>query len=139
MNAYPLRLERYLFPVQEVRANPAHDPSKGLHGSHVRSDVHVAQVDEQPRRIVVEVSVCLDEAASDNPPYFFNITAFGVFIAEESATYDAAASLASLHGPQVLIGAIREHLALLTSRAPWGPFVLNIVPLHISTEPDVRH
>ena len=39
-----------------------------------------------------------------------------------------------MNATQILIGAIRERLASLTSRAPWGDFVLNALSVPKSGE-----
>lgn len=132
----PLRLEQYFFTKQEVRANPTHDQSKNKLGSVVNHHCASTVVEGRPNTLAVECSIMLDEAQSDNPPYFFSITAFGVFTLENEKEFsdDRAKQMATAFGLQVLIGAIREQIAALTSRGPWGVFLLNIFTVNVERD-----
>jgi len=68
--------------------------------------------------------VSLDEENADNPPYFFDVTAFGIVVVDDGMPSDEAYRLACTTTPQTLIGAIREHLASITARGPWGAVFL---------------
>lgn len=129
MSRSKLRLEQYYFPHQEVRANPAHNPAGAKDGSALTINFKTGVIPNKPGTHIVELVVELDEANSDNPPYFFKLHAFGVFAAAPDLNEDEARALASVQGAQVLLGAARDHLVSLTSRGPWGGFYLNIIPL----------
>jgi len=68
------------------------------------------------------------------PPYFFTINAFGVLTTDLEMTDQLRAPATGL-GFDLLIGAIRERLATLTSRAPWGTSVLPLIPLTVGPPP----
>jgi preprotein translocase subunit SecB len=126
MEELPLRLERYFFPHQEVRANPAHERGGKLH-NQVNVNAGVGAVEGRKGAFAIDLTISLDEDKSENPPYFFTINAFGILVAEGDSDIANAQELARLIGSQLLIGAARERLADLTARGPWGQFLLNLV------------
>jgi hypothetical protein len=67
---------------------------------------------------------------SVNAPYHFVIEAYAI-VAMDGSIGDEAADRAAANGVgmQVVVGAIRERLADLTSRAPWGRFLMGVVVL----------
>jgi len=133
MSMPTLRLERYFFTESTVRANPQHTPGDPRRGSRMTPTLSCAPVEEQPSTFAVEMTVALDEARSENPPYFFTITAFAILAAEDNVPDDIALSIANTIGFNMLVGAIREHLAGVTARGPRGPFLFG--PLRLTPNP----
>lgn len=131
MNPAKLQLNQYYFPHQEVRANPAHDPSGFKNGAVVNFALNAGILSANTHQHYVEIIAEVDESASTNPAYFFKIQAFGLFTTDDSLTQDEAKALVAAHGSQVLIGSIRDHLVSLTSRGPWGSIYLNVITLHM--------
>lgn len=134
-----VQLERYFFPHQEVVANPEHNPAGVRNGSKVTSAVGAAPIAGRPNAYAVEVTLSLDKDNSVNPPYFFTLHAFGIWTMAADAPPDATQAVLTATGVPILIGAIREHLAALTARGPWGPFIMGPIPLKLvpaDPEPD---
>ncbi len=134
MDSYSWRLENYFFPHQEVRANPAHDLNGSRLGSRLSSSFNIVAIEGRPDAVGVEASIALDESQSENPPYFFTISAFGILTTDLEMTDQLRAQAAGL-GINLLIGAMRERLATLTARAPWGVFVFGPIPLNFLGTP----
>jgi len=134
MNPYPWRLETYFFPHQEVRANPEHDPNGTRPDNRLNTSSNLVALEGRPEAVGIEAYLSLNEGQSQNPPYFFTINAFGVLTTDLEITDQLRAQAAGL-GFHLLIGAIRERLATLTSRAPWGTFILPPIPLTIGPPP----
>jgi len=128
MAEYPLQLERYFFTHQEVVANPDHIANGRKDGSQLKSEVNANLVEGRSNAFAVSVRVFLDNESSDNPPYFFHIEAFGIFVLASDLPSEASQQLATTSGA-ILIGAIRERLADLTSRGPWGGFMIPPIPV----------
>ena len=133
MEELPLRLENYFFPHQEVRANPTYDPRGDCHGSHTNTACAVLPVEGRENTFAIEVQIALDEEKSINPPYFFTMHVFGVFSIDEEIQASAASrvNIGVVQEVQILIGAIREHLANMTARGPWNVFLLAPVPIQV--------
>lgn len=127
-----MRLERYFFPIQELSANPKHQPDGVLNGSNIISQHIAYPLEERNDAFGVEFSITLDAQTSVNPPYTFRLSIFGVFTKDVPGD-----TLPGSHEVQtaleLLIGATRERLADMTSRAPWGPFYFQ--PFIIALEP----
>lgn len=91
-------------------------------------------IEGHPEAVGVEASIAVNESQSENPPYFFTISAFAVLSTSLEMT-DQSRTQAAGVGINLLVGAIRERLATLTSRAPWSTFMLGPVPLNLSAIP----
>jgi len=123
MDTFQLRLERYFFTESMVRANPEHDPAGERVGSKLVPTFFCKPIADRPSAYTLEMTVRLDEATSVNPPYFFSLAAFAVVVAPPHVNPALAYEAVSGTGFNVLVGAIREHLAAITGRGPWGGFV----------------
>ena len=128
------RLDNYFFPHQEVRANPAHDPNGVRPHVHLSPSFQIVAIEGRPEAVEVEASIAVNESQSENPPYFFTISVFGVLSTHLEMTDQSRAQAAGV-GINLLVGAIRERLATLTSRGPWGTFMLGPIPLNFLAIP----
>ncbi len=127
-----LQLDELFFPLQDVRANPLHDQQGDRTGTVINFAQQVQKIEGQPGRYAVSLAVNSDNENSKNPPYTFSIEAYAV-ITLRDAIVDAATEPAVVlaAGMPVLVGALRERVAELTSRAPWGRFLINLVPVQL--------
>jgi hypothetical protein len=126
---FPLRLEELFFPVQEVRANPDHDPQGDRTGTNLKQSFNVQPIEGQPGVFGVEMIVECDRETSRNPPYFFQLQVYGIMRIDGVLDPAASQALVTSTGFSVLVGASRERLLELTSRAPWGRFMMGVVQL----------
>jgi len=130
MKSFPLRLENSFFPHQEVRANPVHDTSGNKAGTEVNINHAIQRIKGRENTFGVELTISADEEMSDNPPYFFTISGYAIFVFnDEDGGNMFDEHMFEIPCVQMLIGAIRERLSSITSRAPWGTFTLNMVPM----------
>ncbi|MEO6185034.1 MAG: hypothetical protein ABIP38_00160 [Steroidobacteraceae bacterium] len=125
-----LQLEELLFPVLEMRTNTNHDQKGDRAGTMLQYGQQLQRLDGEAVRYGLMVSVRNDDEKSRNAPYNFMVEAYGILLVTES-TLDAEAEAAAVtaNGLAIVMGAIRERLADLTSRAPWGRFLINAVNL----------
>ena len=148
MDEYPLQIKNYYFPHQSVTANPNHDANGRKDGNLLKLNVNVTPIEGRIGSFAITVTLSLDEEASENPLYFFDIQAFGIFNQASNLPAEVARQLAALPveekqrlaaktGGNILIGAIRERLADLTCRAPWGIFILDYSPVVFQASPPV--
>lgn len=117
-----MKLDSYFFTNQQVKANPAHNPAASI-AVHTKTDIQANRIDGSRDAVGIEVTIVSDEAKCENPPYTFELTAFGVFVFNEETPGEIAPVNAS-GGASVLLGALRERLADLTARGPWKPVLL---------------
>lgn len=121
-----LALEELFFPEQVVRANSEHDPAGVKNGTRVNIRFRIHRLDDREARWGAGLEVTVDEAASDNPPYWFSLDLYAIFrwLGETAQPLDEVWLQQQIH--PVLEGAVRERLLDLTSRAPWGRFLLDV-------------
>jgi hypothetical protein len=120
-----LQLEELFFPMQDVRANPEHNQQGERAGTRLHVAHQLAPIDGKPGRYALNITVRSDNVNSRNAPYDFAIEGYAVIsmLASGDKATEPAAVLAA--GLPAVTGAIRERLAELTARAPWGRFLLN--------------
>lgn len=132
---HKLRVEALFFTEQSVKANPAHDRNVGIQiHNNLAHTIH--ELSDDVNKLQFNVTVELNEEASSNSPYSFKITSFLVleygFDSEDEKS--DAKKLASMNGVQMCISSIREHLATLTARGPWGPILMNPVVVEFGSQ-----
>jgi preprotein translocase subunit SecB len=128
-NTPQLQLEELLFPLQEVRSNQGHSPAGDRAGTQLEFGQQLQKMEDQPGRYVLMVSVKTNNETSKNAPYQFSIEAYAVLNVTGAADEAAEQAMITANGFPMIMGAIRERLAQLTSRAPWGRFLVNSIPL----------
>jgi hypothetical protein len=128
-NTPQLQLEELLFPLQEVRSNQSHDPAGDRAGTQLDFGQQLQKMEDQPGRYILMVSVKTNNETSKNPPYQFAIEAYAVLNVTGAADQAAEQAVITANGFPMIMGAIRERIAHLTSRAPWGRFLVNSIPL----------
>lgn len=120
----PLQLEELFFPVQEVRANAAHSPQGEMHGTTIKQAFDLLVLDASTNGYGLLLDISSDDDKSVNPPYQFRLQAYARFVVAQTVDPVTAQAMVQANGALVLVGALRERLLELTSRAPWGRFLL---------------
>ncbi|MFZ1547899.1 MAG: hypothetical protein WAT12_12510 [Candidatus Nitrotoga sp.] len=129
MSQFPLQLKQYFFTQIECKANPQYDQAGNAMGSKIDCKFAVNPIDGQEDALGIELTVWVDANTSENPPYSFRVSAFGVLNIAQNTSIEVATQLANVTGMQILVGAVREEIARITSRGPWGAFMLPIILL----------
>lgn len=119
------------FTLQHVAALPDHKPDESVH-TQFKRELSFAEPELDPSKVIVEFTLATDDDTAVNSPYQFRISCL-VALQLPPPEPDDATDLrekAKLLGTQIATGAIRDHLATLTARAPWGVLILPpIVPM----------
>lgn len=130
MEQFPLQLERYFFTEQNISANPEFNIDTEKNPTHLEYLISYDFSKSDNSDYFISSEVRLDPEKSTNPSYFFNISVFGVIsIRDKSITEDQINKILQTSGAQLIIGAIRERLAEMSSRGPWGMINLDFIPL----------
>lgn len=124
--AFSLRLEELFFPVQEVCANPEHDLKGERSGTNLRHSFNVQSIEGKQGLFGVDFMIECDRDSSKNPPYFFQLQVYALLRTDAPSDLMAAVASAAF---SVVVGAARERLLELTSRAPWGRFMMQPMQL----------
>ena len=134
-NPSSLQLEELFFPLQEVQANPAHNQQGERAGTQLHFTQQVAKIEGQPSKYALSVTVRSDNENSKNAPYTFVIEGYAVISVHGKLDAATEPALVLTTTFPIVVGAIRERLAELTSRAPWGRFLMNMIAL-VPTQTD---
>ncbi len=136
MTEFPLRLERYFFTEQQVIANPDYEIADVKHIDFL-VDASANRIEGQPGKYGISAKVELNQEKSGNAPYFITITAFGILVIKDGVDPIVAEPHIETSGAQLLIGVIRERLAEMTARGPWGALYLDFVPITIKIDSNI--
>jgi hypothetical protein len=126
-----LSIDEMFFPMIELRTQNNHDVRGDRTGTVVKFGRNVQKMTNgSVGQWGLGMSVATDNETSRNPPYQFHVEAFAIVSIQGTALDgDEALKFIELHGAPLLMGAMRERLAELTARAPWGRFLLKPIPL----------
>lgn len=128
-NAPQLLLEDLLFPILEMRTNPQHDVQGDRAGTQLQYGQQMQKLEGSANRYGLMVSVRTDNEASKNPPYAFLVESYAILVVNNPGTDEEVQKLVQENGLSMVLGAVRERIAELTARAPWGRFLINTVSL----------
>jgi hypothetical protein len=129
-DALQLMIEDLLFPTLEVRTNEKHDARGERSGTQLKYGQQIEKIQGSENRYGLVISVSTDNETSVNPPYRFVVEAYAIFVVNnQGEDLEAARRLVVDNGTPMVIAAIRERLAEVTARAPWGRFLINTILL----------
>ncbi len=136
-----ISLERYFYPAQIVRARPEYDKNgdKNNNATHINRSIEC--LPGEGNRFALQIDIENDLENSVNPPYEFQLTVVGLFNIIDGSFSDEEKKQQVLNtGTELLIGALRERIAMLTHSAPWGVFNINVLDIPkvtaLSLDPD---
>lgn len=124
MNDIPVFLENTAFPEVFIVANKDFSPLANDAPVDVKVDSRIAiqLVPQTDNRFVVELRVKLNDCMTTDTPYFFNIVCLVVLSIDESVPAEKRRTLAMQAGHTIAYPAVREMVANITARQPWGQF-----------------
>ena len=125
----PFHLEELYFPVQELRALPGHDANGNRQGTNITLSKAVQPVADAGQAYWFTLTVISNDATSVNAAYSFRVEAAALFRCTEAmlTSADRMRALEAVALP-VVLGAVRERIAEMSSRAPWGRYLVNLLP-----------
>lgn len=120
MASPPLRLEESFVTHLEIRANSTPEPHEG--DEEILTDVALSRNPDDNTVWVVGLRL---HSAREAGPYYVNLECRGVFkIIDPMRTVMESAQMVAIQGTSILYSGMREHIAMVTGRFPWGPFRL---------------
>lgn len=137
---FPVNLDRVMFSrmtveaVQEFQASPNQDGPRRMTilPENAFSLTHGKEGDTS--FIYASTRVVFNAARDPSAPYFFDFECHAKFLVREGISEDRASAAATITGHSVTYGAIREAVAWMTGRFPYGPFLLGLSILNPATE-----
>ncbi len=134
----PLQLEHYFFQRMHCVAEPSItiEDIEAWHAadlSRFELRVEAGNNPDLERQWQVQVDLRSNPDFPEPAPYDLHFTAIGLFCVDESFDHDDLERLIRVNGASVLYSAMRELVALFTSRAPWGAVKLPTVNFRLLT------
>jgi hypothetical protein len=132
---FPLQLERTVFTRLIALAIPEHQPPEADLGGRMIIDppqntLNVAKDPQRPNAYVVTARTIVNPNRSAKSPYYIDVECIALLIADGTLSEAEAARGALITGHNVAYGAIREAVAWITGRQPYGPLVLGLSVLN---------
>ncbi|VVN20648.1 hypothetical protein PS662_04349 [Pseudomonas fluorescens] len=114
-------LNHLFYPEISINSNPEFDPRALESPTEPTIKMLLHKTDDNQYQLGMRLN--LDgEIAADR----YTISAFGVanFSVDADLDEDEQARLITQSGPNIVYGAMRDHLATVTGRCPWGEYYL---------------
>lgn len=124
---HPIQLERVMFTRSVVIAIPDHQPSDPAQiNPGPENSINVIPIDGQEGKYQVSMGTKLNINGDPAYPYIIDMECIGVFSADIKLSKEEALGGVMLTGHSVLYGAIREAVAWITGRQPFGQLMLGL-------------
>lgn len=123
---HPIRLNQVWFVRSVVVAVPGHQPREGLAPTVPENRIDVSEVEGQPWHYEATMRTTINLNMDRVFPYMIHMECVAMLTADSSLGKDDALSGVTISAHSVLYGAIREAVAWLTGRQPYGPLLLGL-------------
>ena len=134
MDSFSVRPKWIIFPALHVEANSAYDSSKPI--GEATFDLGCTY-NFDPEDSTLHASVFMENDLDEelNLEYKFNIHIYSVFSISENydSLSDKTRKKVTTDVAGLLLGSIREMLVTLTSRGPWGAYILPFLDINTLT------
>lgn len=117
-------LESVFYPDLSVSANPGFSYKAEAAPSLPAVKFQFFRPEDGSYRITLHVQ---KTAESDCDPYTLSALAFGVFKADPNLSPSDQEAAIFRNGPSIVYGSLRDHIASVTARSPWGEYYLPAV------------
>jgi hypothetical protein len=134
--AFPIELEQVLFIRSSVESIPEHEPG-GPDAAPVAPDNHIEvnEIPDEPRRFAATMRTHINLERDKKYPYRIEMEAIATLRADDTLKPEEAIRGALITAHSVLYGAIRESVAWITARQPYGPLLLGLSVLQSKKKP----
>lgn len=129
MNAdvkHPIVLEQLFFTRSSVIAIPEHLPAGTPLVDQPENILNVSKIDGSVGRYSASLRTLVNQAQSKLSPYVIDMECVAFFAADDTLNEDEAIRGVTITANSVLYGAIRESVAWLTARQPYGPILFGL-------------
>lgn len=127
-NNVPFFIESTVFPEVFISANKGFTPPQDGTPLSISVDSRISAqpVPETEDRFAVELQVKLDSAVTSETPYFLNVVCLVLLSVDTKVPQEQRHTLALQAGHLVAFPAVREMVATITARQPWGVFSIGL-------------
>jgi|SRR5690606_10545508 len=114
-------LENVFYPQISVRANREHNYDGDGDPVLPSIKIHSYRGDGGRYQIALDLKKAIE---SDADAYEVKALAIGVFQTDPATPEDKQQAIVMRSGPQIVYGALRDHIATITARGPWNEYYL---------------
>ena len=133
---HPIQLERVMFIRCSVVAIPSHAPGPDATTAPPTNQINVVRADDsEARRYVATMRTTVNPNAEVTSPYSIDMECVGFLTADETLDDAEAKRGVTITAHSVLYGAIREAVAWITGRQPYGQLMLGLSVLKPANNP----
>lgn len=123
---HSIALERLMFVKSCVTAIQDFSPDDTTNSVLPINILDSEILPEQPGKWLSKFRLSYNADLAKNAPYCIDMECFCILSADESLSYEDAARGITITAHSVLYGAIREAVAWITARQPYGPLTLGL-------------
>ena len=123
---HPIVLEQVMFVRSTVVAIPSHDPTVEAPQVVPDNAITVSKAKDHAGRYNASMRTVVNANSDSAWPYFIDMECIAVLGADDTLTEEEAYRGVTITAHSVLYGAIREAVAWITSRQPFGPQMLGL-------------
>ena len=132
--SHPVTLERYFFTRSVVVTVDSHRPGEGVLSIGAENKIDLATLEDNPGHYQVTMRSTFNSNGDPSAPYTIDMQCVGLFVADSSLSPEDAARAVTITAHNVLYGAIREAIAWITGRQPFGTLVLGLSVLQLPSD-----
>ena len=132
--SHPVTLERYFFTRSVVVTVDSHRPGEGVLSIGPENKIDLAAPEDNPGHYQVTMRSTFNSNGDPSAPYTIDMQCVGLFVADSSLSPEDAPRAVTITAHNVLYGAIREAIAWITGRQPFGTLVLGLSVLQLPSD-----
>ncbi|MGO3542723.1 MAG: protein-export chaperone SecB [Pseudomonas helleri] len=121
MKSAKFTLDQMFYTEFSVKANAAFKRDCEECPTEPKVNIHITPTDEN--RYLVGMNLIKNQEV-DSDAYEARAFAIGIFVVDDDIEKKKQIALVAQSGPNILYGSIRDQIASLTARGPWGEYLL---------------
>ncbi|WP_239224540.1 hypothetical protein [Comamonas aquatica] len=123
---HPIQLHSTVFSKTVVIAISSHDPEKNQDSAEPVNKINIREIESEPGFYACSMRTVINESGNDAYPYQIDMECHAKLYADDTLSKEEARRGVLITAHSVLYGAIREQVAWLTSRQPFGTLMLGL-------------
>lgn len=123
---YPIKLDALMFVKTSVISVPHHKPAEKALEFKPENSLNVAPVEGSPNHFNAAMKTTMNLAMDPACPYAIDMECIGVLSTNGTLSAEDELRGVKINAHSTLYGAIRESVAWITGRHPYGPLLLGL-------------
>lgn len=132
---HPITLEKLFFTRSMVISVPGYTPNENAVSPVPTNHINVSKMEGTPGSYTVSMRTLLNPDMDKSTSYSIDMECLSILKADETLSEEEALRGVTITGHSVLFGAIREAVAWITGRQPYGPLMLGLSVLRSKPPP----